>query len=69
METARLGQLQVVLQETDPKALLKRGYSMVTDEKGRVIQSVTNLQAGDAITIVMSDGTVASEVKRVAANS
>lgn len=69
METARLGQLQVVLQESDPKALLKRGYSMVTDEKGRVIQSVTNLQAGDAITIVMSDGTVASEVKRVAANS
>lgn len=69
METARLGQLQVVLQETDPKALLKRGYSMVTDEKGRVIQSVTNLQAGDAITIVMSDGTVASEVKRIVANS
>ena len=65
LEKARLGQLQVVLQETDPKALLKRGYSMVTDEKGRVIQSVTNLQAGDAITIVMSDGLIESEVKRI----
>ena len=65
LEKARLGQLQVVLQETDPKALLQRGYSMVTDENGRVIQSVTNLQAGDAITIVMSDGLIESEVKRI----
>ena len=65
LEKARLGQLQVVLQETDPKALLQRGYSMVTDEKGRVIQSVMNLQAGDAITIVMSDGLIESDVKRI----
>lgn len=65
MEAARLGQLQVVLQETDPKALLKRGYSMVTDDKGRVIQSVTHLTEGDSITIVMSDGTVTGDVKRI----
>ena len=38
---------------------------MVTDEKGRVIQSVMNLQAGDAITIVMSDGLIESDVKRI----
>ena len=65
IETARLGQLQVVLQETDPKALLKRGYSMVTDEQGRVIQSVNHLAKGDSITIVMSNGKVISEVQRV----
>lgn len=65
METARLAQLQVVLEETDPRALLKRGYSMVTDESGRVVQKASELDLGQMMTIVMSDGEVTGEVKRV----
>lgn len=44
------------LEHLDPTAVLARGYSITRDRDGRVIRSVQQVAAGDALSIELSDG-------------
>lgn len=45
-----------------PTNILKRGYSITTDENGRVIRSITGVVVGDTIGVKLTDGKLTSEV-------
>ena len=52
----------------DAKSPLKRlagGYAYVTDEAGRMVDSVKSLQVNDVLMMTFSDGVVKSEVQEV----
>ena len=44
------------LHALSPLAILQRGYGVVHDHKGSVVTSVSNLQSGDTIRLLMRDG-------------
>lgn len=44
------------LDALDPKSIMKRGYSAVTDKDGRFINSVNSLKSDDKVVIYMQDG-------------
>ena len=52
----------------DPKALLKRGFIMATDKKGKVVNSIQQLKMGDSLKLDFADGfaeTVVNNVSRL----
>ena len=52
-----------ILNSTNPTRVLDRGYSMAVDQDGRPVTSVSGLKRGDALTVVLKDGKVQTEVK------
>ena len=52
----RIEMLRQVIEAANPNDILKRGYSIVTDEGGRVLRSSEGLQEGQNVTIRMSEG-------------
>lgn len=46
-----------------PLNTLKRGFSVVKNEKGKVIKSVADTKIGDNLTVVVSDGEIRAQVK------
>ena len=59
----RLVGFDSVLNSTNPTRVLDRGYSMAVDQDGRPVTSVVGLKQGDALTVVLKDGKVQTEVK------
>jgi len=56
-----------ILEDLNPKSIMKKGYSMVTDENGSMIKSAGNLVKNQQVTLIMSDGeadSLISEVRR-----
>ncbi len=53
------------LRALSPKAVLKRGYSIVTDHEGEVIESVESVDVGDLLEVKMKDGDIDAEIKDV----
>lgn len=51
------------IRSADPRNLLSRGYTLVTDSAGRVLKSAESVKAGDGIRVLFSDGTLEAEVK------
>lgn len=49
----------------NPESVLQRGYSIVYDENGEILNSVENIKEGDSLKIRLFDGTVVSEVREV----
>lgn len=49
----------------DPKALLKRGYIMATDSKGKVVTSVAKLKKGTGLKLGFADGYAEVSVDKV----
>ncbi|MCQ2181204.1 MAG: exodeoxyribonuclease VII large subunit [Bacteroidales bacterium] len=62
MESA-LAVLQSRIHSADPRVLLSRGYSLVTDRKGVVLKSGRGLGSGDRVRIMFGDGTVEAVVE------
>ena len=58
----RLVGFDSVLNSTNPTRVLDRGYSMAVDQDGRPVTSVVGLKQGDALTVVLKDGEVETEV-------
>ena len=54
------------LQALDPAQVLQRGYAWVTDESGRAVVSVRQMQIGAHLQAVLADGTAAVTVTDVA---
>lgn len=59
----RLGEAAAVLDVYNPLSTLARGYGIATDAKRAVIQSIAQVQAGDAISIRVQDGEIACQVQ------
>lgn len=53
------------LEALDPTAIMKRGYSAVTDDKGRFINTVKELKPEDKLTVHMYDGSADCTVDQV----
>ena len=59
----RLTGFESTLNSTNPTRVLDRGYSMAVDQDGRPVTSVSGLKQGVALTVVLKDGKVQTEVK------
>ncbi|MBO4408608.1 MAG: exodeoxyribonuclease VII large subunit [Clostridiales bacterium] len=60
-----INQVKVRLDALNPGNVLKRGYSYVCDKDGNAIESVEKVSRGDNVNIVLSDGTLLSEIKDI----
>jgi Exonuclease VII, large subunit len=59
---SKLQLIQEKIHALDPKGVLKRGYSITTDEKNRVIKDAKRLKKGEEIQTLFSKGKVKSKV-------
>ena len=61
----RLNLVAAALQPLDPGAILERGYSVVCDEKGRVIKAAQDVKRGEEIRVRVYKGRIYSRVERI----
>jgi exodeoxyribonuclease VII large subunit len=61
----RLNTLAGKLESLSPVAVLERGYTVTTDEKGRVIHDAADLRRGETIVTRFAKGTATSKVDSV----
>lgn len=54
--SARLASLQQHLTHLDPKQILARGYSLVRDERGRIVAGSAGLATGQTVNITFASG-------------
>ena len=59
----RLAGLSLQLQSLDPRAILQRGYSIVTQPDGSLVRSVRQVQGGDNLRVQVSDGDFPVQVR------
>lgn len=59
---SRLEQLAARIEAANPRNLLAKGYSLVTDGQGIVIKSPENVKIGEKITILFENGRINAEV-------
>jgi exodeoxyribonuclease VII large subunit len=57
------------LEEINPTALIRRGYSVLTDRNGKVIDSTGAIGPGDPIQATVQDGTIWANVTDIRAES
>lgn len=60
----RLASAERLLATLDPKAVLRRGYAIVTGPSGAVVRDAAAVRAGDRIGITLHKGSVEAEVLR-----
>lgn len=53
------------LKGLSPLDRLKQGFSYSMDEKGRTLMSIAQVQAGDVVTVQVSDGSIRAQVREV----
>ena len=58
----RITQSRTVLENASPQTIFDRGYSMVTDENGKVVRDAATIKKGDKLTITPAKGKIAAEV-------
>ncbi|MCR5388360.1 MAG: exodeoxyribonuclease VII large subunit [Lachnospiraceae bacterium] len=64
-ERKRLEVLATSLDALSPLKRLKAGYSLVTNEEGKVVTELKEIKSGDNLTLNMLEGSVKTEVKEV----
>jgi exodeoxyribonuclease VII large subunit len=62
-DEARLQTFEARTRALDPRRVLARGYSLTTDESGRLVRDATLLAAGQRIHTQLAQGSVASRVE------
>jgi exodeoxyribonuclease VII large subunit len=60
----RHNRLTQALNAISPLAVLGRGYAIVRTPRGAIVQHVSEVRAGDALTVRVSDGEFGAEVRR-----
>lgn len=63
MESA-LDTLLQRIHSADPRKLLARGYTLVTDSAGLVLKSVKPLSEGDIVNIIFEDGSLTARIEK-----
>lgn len=58
-------QSHILLANVDPKRILKRGYSLVRDQEGKIITSVAGRLTKEPITIEVHDGLIEAQTERI----
>ncbi len=58
-----LTSVRQLLSAYDPARRLAQGWSIATDARGAVISSVHRVAAGDAVSVLVSDGSFSAEVR------
>ncbi len=53
------------LEDVNPLAVLRRGYSMTLDKEGGVVSSTEGVSCGDKISVIVSDGCINARVEEV----
>ena len=53
------------IEQLNPRSILKRGFSIVQDENGKIISSVENLQEKQNVVISVADGKFVSEITKI----
>lgn len=61
----RLVALQATLQAAHPKRVLERGYTMIQDDKGRVLTSAASLEQGQTVNLQFADGHAAADIHTI----
>jgi exodeoxyribonuclease VII large subunit len=61
----RVSQAAAQLQALSPLATLARGYAVARDDAGRTLGAVTDFAPGDSFSLLLRDGTVHAEARRV----
>ena len=61
--SSRVDLLEARIKAADPRAILRRGYLLAADARGRVLKSAAAAVPGDSISLMFSDGTLDCEVK------
>ena len=61
--SSRVDLLAARSKAADPRAILRRGYLLAADARGRVLKSAAAAVPGDSISLMFSDGTLDCEVK------
>lgn len=61
----RIEMLKELIEASNPKSILERGYSVITDKDGKIINSTKNLEKGSHISIETSDGSAQAEVTEI----
>lgn len=59
----QLDNLEQRIKAADPRQILSKGYTLITNEKGVVIKSAKDAKIGEKITILFEDGKVTAEVQ------
>ena len=62
---ARLERLTAQLQALSPLNILQRGYALVFDESGNLVNDAAHFQPGDALSARLARGTVSAIVKEI----
>lgn len=63
----RLNILSTELKELSPKEAMKRGYSFIRMKK-KLLNSVQDLNKGDSLELILSDGKIQSEIREISIN-
>ncbi|MGX8773740.1 MAG: exodeoxyribonuclease VII large subunit [Bacillota bacterium] len=61
----RIELLKALIDASDPKAILSRGYSVVTDEDGHIVSRAEELKVGQNVNIETGSGSAGAEITRV----
>ena len=66
--SSEINEVKVRLDALNPHNVLNRGYSYVCDKSGKAVESARSVKKGDNVSIVLSDGTLLSEIKDISIN-
>lgn len=62
---SRLEMAGGALDKLSPRAVLRRGYSLATDARGRIIKSVKAVKSGESIGVTVADGSMGCRVNTI----
>ena len=62
---SEVNEVKVRLDALNPYNVLNRGYSYVCNSKGKAVESAKSVKKGDNVSIVLSDGTLLTEIKDI----
>jgi exodeoxyribonuclease VII large subunit len=62
LQGSQLSGLHHRLEALNPKAILKRGYAMVSSPDGDIVRSIDDVQVGDELKVRVSDGDFSTQV-------
>ncbi len=65
LSTSRLGGLDARLKSLNPMQVLQRGYAIVSDENGKIVSSITEVQVGNQVAVRLMDGILDADVKQI----
>jgi exodeoxyribonuclease VII large subunit len=65
LERERVAGRAAALASADPRALLGRGYALITDLAGHAVTRATGTRPGQPLTLHLKDGTIAARVEDV----